>query len=201
MRLMRRLILALTLVAGTVPAFAADDPAVAVVDGLYARFDAAVKNGAGTLKDRIDAVGPTLERSFDYPAMVRLAIGAKWAEFSPEQQGAITEAFRRNFVVTYANRLARAAGAKFEVTRKSEASGTNQRVLTHVTTPDGDDSQIDFVVNSDNRIQDVLLNGNVSEVAGQRASLGQPLKAGGADAVLKFLRERTDGMLNAKPAP
>ena len=160
-----------------------------------------MKNGAGTLKDRIDAVGPTLEQSFDYPAMVRLAIGSRWADFTPEQQGAITEAFRRNFVVTYANRLARAAGAKFEVTRKSEPSGSNTRVLTHVTTPDGDDSQIDFVVNADNHIQDVLLNGNVSEVAGQRASLGQPLKSGGADGVLKFLRQRTEGMLSAKPAP
>ena len=198
---MRRFVVALAFVAGLVPAVAADDPAVAVVDGLYARFDAAVKNGAGTLTDRIDAVGPTLERSFDYPAMVRLAVGAPWAAFTPEQQGAITEAFRRNFVVTYANRLARAAGAKFEVTRPSEASGTNQRVLTHVTTPDGDDSQIDFLVNADHRIQDVLLNGNVSEVAGQRASLGPALKAGGADAVLNFLRQRTDGMLAAKPAP
>lgn len=201
MRLMRASLIALALLAGASPVRAADDPAVALVDTVYARFDAAVKNGAGTLKDRVDAVGPTLEQTFDYPVMVRLAVGSKWAGFTPEQQGAITEAFRRNFVVTYANRLARAAGAKFEVMRPSEKSGTNQRVQTRVTTPDGDDSQIDFVVNPDNRIQDILLNGSVSEVAGQRASLSQPLKTGGADGVLKFLRQRTEGMLAAKPAP
>ena len=198
---MRARLVGLALLAGLLPAVAADDPAVAVVEGIYARFSATMKDGPGTLKDRIDAVGPVLERNVDFPAMVRLAIGAKWGSFTPEQQAAVTEAFRRNFVVTYANRLAHAAKAKFEVTRPSEASGGNRRVQTRVTTPDGEDSQIDFVVDADGRIQDVLLNGNVSEIARQRAALSQPLKSGGADGVLKFLRQRTDGMLAAKPAP
>lgn len=201
MRLIRSGLFGLALLAGARPGHAADDPAVQVVAALYAKFEAAVKTGGGSLKDRIDAVGPTLEQSFDYPQMVRLAVGQTWTGFTPDQQGAITEAFRRNFVVTYANRLARAAGGTFTVTPTSEASGTTRRVQTHVRTPDDDDSQIDFIVNADNRIQDVLLNGNVSEVAAQRASLGSPLKAGGADGVLKFLRQRTESMLSAKPAP
>ena len=62
-------------------------------------------------------------------------------------------------------------------------------------------SEVDFVVNANNRIQDVLLNGDVSEVAAQRTALSAPLKSGGADGVVKFLRQRADGILAAKPTP
>lgn len=200
MRLIRSLGLALA-VLFTPGAQAADDPQTRTVETVYASFQGAVKDGPGTLQSRIDAVGPALEQNFDFPVMVRLAVGQVWSRFSAEEQGAITEAFRRNFVVTYANRLSQAAGGKFEVTGKGDAQGPNAVVLTKVTTPDGDESQVDFIVNPDNRVQDVLLNGNVSEVASQRAAFAEPLKSGGADGLLKFLRQRTEGMLAAKRAP
>ncbi len=199
MRLIRLGLLALALVSGT-PAGAADDPAADTVRKIYARFEETVRNGAPPLPERVAAVGPVLEETFDFPAMVRLAVGSAWSGFTPEQQGAVTEAFRRNFIVTYANRLKQAVGGKFEV-QGSEKRSPGSVVQTRVTTPDGDESQIDFVLNDDNRVTDVLLNGNVSEVAGQRASLGEALKTGGADGAVTFLRKRTEGMLAVKPAP
>ncbi|AWN38533.1 MlaC/ttg2D family ABC transporter substrate-binding protein [Methylobacterium radiodurans] len=199
MRLIRSALIALLMVAAPV-ARAADDPGVATVKALYESFAAAVKDGGGTLQQRVEAVGPTIERSFDFPHMLRLAVGQSWSGFTPEQQGALTEAFRRNFVTTYANRLKQAAGGRFEVLG-SERRESGSIVQTKVTTPDNDESQIDFVANSEGRVTDVLLNGNVSEVATQRTVFNQPLKAGGADGLLKFLRQRTETMLSAKPAP
>ena len=142
-----------------------------------------------------------LDKAFDFPAMTRIAVGSKWSSFTPEQQAAVIDAFKRSLTVTYANRLARAAGGKFDVTPKVEERGAQRVVPTRVTAADGDDSAVDFVVNADNRIQDVLLNGDVSEIAAQRNALSAPLKSGGADGVVKFLRARTDGMLAAKPTP
>ncbi|GJD81808.1 MlaC/ttg2D family ABC transporter substrate-binding protein [Methylobacterium gregans] len=199
MRLIRSVIVALALSAAP-GAWAADEPALTTVKTLYGSFEAAVKDGGSTLQQRLDAVGPTLERSFDYPAMLRLAVGQSWAGFTPEQQGELTEAFRRNFVTTYANRLKQAAGGKFEVLG-SERRASGSIVQTKVTTPDNDESQIDFVANPEGQVIDVLLNGNVSEVASQRTLFNQPLKAGGADGLLKFLRQRTETMLSAKPTP
>ena len=198
MRLIRLGLVALALVGG--PARAADGPAVETVRKVYGRFEETVRNGVPPLPERVAAVAPVLEETFDFPAMVKLAIGQPWAGFTPEQQSALTEAFRRNFITTYANRLKQAAGGKFEV-QGAEKQGSGSRVQTRVTTPDGDESQIDFVLNADNKVTDVLLNGNVSEVAGQRASFSQPLKAGGAEGLLTFLRQRTEGMLSAKSAP
>ena len=172
MRLTRRLAaalvaapLALTLLVPA-PSRAADDPAVQTVRDLYAAFSAALKDGPGPLPARVEAVGPALDKAFDFPAMTRIAVGSKWSSFTPEQQAAVIDAFKRSLTVTYANRLARAAGGKFDVTPKVEERGAQRVVPTRVTAADGDDSAVDFVVNADNRILDVLLNGDVSEIAG-----------------------------------
>ena len=204
MRLNRRTLLAAAAalaVSGTPHAVrAAEDPAVEPIKRLYAKFEEALKNGAGDLKSRLAIVGDTLAATFDTPAMVRTAVGPKWKTFKPEQQDALTETFGRYFVTLYANRLSQAAGGKFDIKPQSEERGPNRVVFTRVSNKDGDESDVDYVVNAGNRVQDVLLNGNVSEVASMRASFADPLK-GGADGLLKFMRERTDGMLAAKVSP
>ena len=127
--------------------------------------------------------------------------GPKWKSLTPDQQSALTDAFAQHFIATYATRLSEAIGGKFDVNPKSETRGGSRVVRTRVANASGDDSDVDFVVNAQGRIQDVRLNGNVSEIAAQRTSFAEPLKAGGPDALLKFLRERTDKMLAVKPAP
>ncbi|MRI55832.1 ABC transporter substrate-binding protein [Methylobacterium sp. DB1607] len=205
MRLNRRTLLAAalaTVAASGTPQIvrAAEDPAVELIRRLYAKFEEALKNGAGDLKSRLAIVGDTLAATFDTPAMVRTAVGPKWKTFKPEQQEALTETFGRYFVTLYANRLSQAAGGKFDIKPQSEERGPNRVVSTRVSNKDGDESDVDYVVNASNRVQDVLLNGNVSEVASMRASFADPLK-GGADGLLKFMRDRTDGMLAAKVSP
>ncbi|MBK3401726.1 ABC transporter substrate-binding protein [Methylorubrum populi] len=205
MRLNRRTLLAAalaTVAASGTPQIvrAAEDPAVEPIRRLYAKFEEALKNGAGDLKSRLAIVGDTLAATFDTAAMVRTAVGPKWKTFKPEQQEALTEAFSKYFVTLYANRLSQAAGGKFDIKPQSEERGPNRVVSTRVSNKDGDESDVDYVVNASNRVQDVLLNGNVSEVASMRASFADPLK-GGADGLLKFMRDRTDGMLAAKVSP
>lgn len=182
------------------PLRAAEDAAVQGVRTLYARFEVALKDG-GDAKVRAGAIGPTMAETFDFPAMIRGAVGPRWKSFTPEQQGALTEAFGHYFTATYATRLAQAAGGKFVVKPASEARGENRVVQTEVANADGEDSQVDFLVGSGNRVQDVFLNGNVSEIASMRAAFSDPLKTGGADGLLTVLRERTAKMLAAKPTP
>ena len=201
---MKRIVLT-ALVAGLLQvapaAQAADDPAVAAISRVYANFETALKNAPKDVNARATSIGGPLSETFDFPAMVRVAVGAKWKTFTPEQQGALTEAFGRYFTVTYATRLAQAAGGKFTVKPQSDARGPNRVVQTEVANKDGDTSQVDFLLNPESRVQDVYLNGNVSEVASLRGSFAEPLKTGGADGLLTFMRDRTTGMLAAKPAP
>lgn len=203
MRLNRIILLSLAallaLPAGIVPGRAADDPAVAPVNKLIAKVEETVKGEATDLKSRVDAVGPTLIEVFETSAMIPVAYGPKWKALKPEQQSALTEAFNTYFTTLYANRLSQAVGGKFEVKSESEARGGNRIVHTKVTTKDGDD-EVDYVVNAGNRIQDVLLNGNVSEVTAMRAGFADSVKKG-PDALIAFMRQRVDGMLAAKRAP
>ena len=206
MRLIRHFAAALVLAPLLVaPVQAGDEAAIQTVRDLYASFAAAVKDGRGPLPARIEAVTPAIDKAFDFPAMTRVAIGPKWSSLTPEQQQAVTAAFKRTLTITYANRLAQAAGGKFEVEPKVETRGSQRVVPSKVTTADGDDSPVDFVVNADDKIQDVLLNGDVSELAAQRTVLSKALAGGGADGVVKFLNERAEGMIAAasaaKPAP
>jgi phospholipid transport system substrate-binding protein len=189
------------LLSAGVAAHAADDPAVVSVRTLYGSFETALKAGPGDVRTRATAIGPTLAETMDFPAMVRIAVGPKWQGFTPEQQAALTEAFGRYFTATYATRLAQAAGGTFSVKSETEARGANRLVQSEATNAEGDSSQVDYLVGPSGRIQDVYLNGDVSEVATLRGSFADPLKSGGADELLKFLRERTAGMLAAKPAP
>ncbi|KQP94160.1 toluene tolerance protein [Methylobacterium sp. Leaf113] len=182
-------------------AHATDDPAATSIGKVYATFESALKNAPKDVGARAGTIGPTLGEAFDFPAMIRLATGAKWKTFTPEQQGALTDAFGRYFTATYATRLAQASGGKFSVKPQSEARGPNRVVQTEVANKDGDTSQVDFLVGPENRVQDVYLNGNVSEVASLRGSFTEPLKTGGAEGLLTFMRDRTAGMLAVKPAP
>lgn len=182
-------------------AHAAGDPAVDVISKVYGSFETALKESPKDVTARAASIGTSLSESFDFPAMVRLAVGAKWKSFTPEQQSALTEAFGRYFTATYATRLAQASGGKFSVKPQSEARGPNRVVQTEVANKDGDTSQVDFLVSPEGRVQDVYLNGNVSEVASLRGSFAAPLKTGGADGLLTFMRDRTTNMLAVKPAP
>ena len=180
---------------------AADNAAVDSISKVYTTFETALKEAPKDVGARAASIGPTVGEAFDFPAMIRLAAGPKWKTFTPEQQGALTEAFGRYFTATYATRLAQAAGGKFTVKPQSEVRGSNRVVQTEVANKDGDTSQVDFLVGPGNRVQDVYLNGNVSEVASLRGSFAEPLKSGGADGLLTFMRDRTTGMLAVKPTP
>ncbi|MCE4225416.1 ABC transporter substrate-binding protein [Methylobacterium sp. C25] len=207
MRLTRRSLSSLALLAALVlagapqRARAEDDPAVAAVTKLYGKVEEALKSGSSDLKSRIDVIGPTFKDVFDTGAMVPVAVGPKWKTFKPEQQSAVTDTFTTYFTTLYANRLSQAAGGKFDIKPGTDTRGGNKIVHTKITTKDGDDTDVDYVVNASNKIQDVLLNGNVSEVASMRAGFNDPVKKGGADALVKYLNERTEGMLAAKPKP
>lgn len=124
-------LLAVTLLSGTA-ARAAEDAAVQTVRGLYASFEGALKAPEADVKSRALVIGPVLDQSMDFATMARVAVGAKWKGFTPEQQGALTEAFKQYFTATYATRLSQAAGGKFDIKPESEARGQNRVVQTEV---------------------------------------------------------------------
>lgn len=175
------------------------DPAVALVNGLYDGVKAA--SAATTVEARVGALGEAFGRAFDYPAMLRLAYGgARWNRVPEAKQAALVEGFTRFFNVTYANRLSAAQGSTFEVQPASEARGEGRLVRSKVTAPQGNVTNVDYVVGKEGKVSDVLLAGTVSEVGNLRTEFDAPIKAGGADRLEAYMRQRVEAMLAAKPA-
>ncbi|WP_245524449.1 ABC transporter substrate-binding protein [Methylobacterium nonmethylotrophicum] len=180
------------------PAAGEGDPAVATVRRMTEAFEAALK--APDVRARAETLTAPMQQNFDLPAMLRLGVGTRWREIPADKQEALTAAFGPYLTATYATRLTAATGSKFAIDPKSEPRGNGRLVHVTVTDAGGDPSPVDYVLNADNKITDVYLQGTVSEAGTLRTGFSEPLQEGGPDGLLAHLRKSTETML-AAPAP
>ncbi|WP_082984888.1 MlaC/ttg2D family ABC transporter substrate-binding protein [Methylobacterium platani] len=180
------------------PAGGEGDPAVATVRRMTDALEAALK--AGDVRARAEILSGPMQQNFDLPAMLRLGVGTRWKDIPAEKQQALIAAFGPYLTATYATRLSAASGSKFAIDPKSEARGSGRIVHVTVTDGSGDTSPVDYVLNADNKITDVYLQGTVSEAGTLRTGFSEPLQEGGADGLLAHLKTSTETML-AAPAP
>ncbi|BCM86177.1 MlaC/ttg2D family ABC transporter substrate-binding protein [Methylobacterium indicum] len=174
------------------------DPAVATVRKMTDALEAALK--AGDVRARAEILSGPMKETFDLPAMLRLGVGTRWKDIPAAKQQELTAAFGPYLSATYATRLSAAAGSSFAIDPKSEARGAGRIVHVTVTDGSGDTSPVDYVLNAENRITDVFLQGTVSEAGTLRTGFSEPLQEGGADGLLAHLKKSTETML-AAPAP
>ncbi|AWB25426.1 ABC transporter substrate-binding protein [Methylobacterium currus] len=189
---------ALAQIPAAAPAAGEGDPAVATVRRMTDALEAALK--AGDVRARAEILSGPMKANFDLPAMLRLGVGTRWKEIPAEKQQALIAAFEPYLAATYATRLGAATGSTFAIDPKSEPRGNGHIVHVTVTDGSGDTSPVDYVLNTDNRITDVYLQGTVSEAGTLRTGFTEPLQEGGPDGLLAHLRKSTETML-AAPAP
>ena len=150
------------------------------------------------LQGRYKKLAPVITTTFDLPAMTRIAVGPTWTSLTPEQQAALTSAFSRMSIATYASRFDGYDGERFEVDPVPVERGADRIVKTRVIPKTGEPTVLDYLMRSsggDWKIVDVYLNGTISELATRRSEFAAILKSGGADALIKSLRARTDKLL------
>ncbi len=152
--------------------------------------------GSLSVSERDRRFGPAIRSAFDIGTMTRLASGPSWSKFSPGQQAAVREAFARFLVADYAHQVTDYSGESFVVDpQTSPSQGGGEVVRTKLLQPGGRTVQINYLVRG-GRVIDVYLNGTVSDLATRRDEFASILAGGGgADALVKTLRERTDSLL------
>ena len=85
--------------------------------------------------------------------------------------------------------------AKALSSQTSASSGGGEVVKTKLLQPGGRTVQINYLVRG-GRVIDVYLNGTISDLATRRDEFASILAGGGgADALVKTLRERTESLL------
>jgi phospholipid transport system substrate-binding protein len=155
--------------------------------------------GQLSVRERDQRFGPAITSAFDLATMTRLATGPAWSSFSGGQQAAVREAFTRFLIADYASEVTDYSGESFVVDPQTspESRGGGELVKTKLIQPGGRTVQINYLVRG-GRVVDVYLNGTVSDLATRRDEFASILAGGGgADALVKTLRERTATLLGS----
>ena len=179
------------------PAYAQGaDPAVAQVQGFYDALTASMKSG-GTAKSRYEKLKPTVEKAFDLPAMTAAAVGPAWATASDADKKALIDAFSKMTIANYAKNFDSYSGEKFTVEPASIVRGSDHFVKSSLKTSS---ETIAFnyrlhQVGADWKITDVLLAGNISQMAQKRSDFATTLASGGPSGLAKRINALSDQML------
>ena len=149
-----------------------------------------------SVRERDRRFTPVFAAAFDIPTMTRLAVGPAWKGFSAEQQAAVRDAFARFIVADYASQIKDYSGESFVVDPQTtpEARGGGEIVKTKLRQPGGRTVSINYLVRGE-RVIDIYLNGTISDLAMRRDEFASIIASGGADALIKRLRDRTDSLL------
>lgn len=190
----RRLLLAAPLLLVR-PALAQPNPA-AVVDGFHAAL-LAVMRDAGRLgmRGRFERLAAAMGQAFDLPAMTRISIGPPWTGFSPAEQAALTEAFARWSVATYAARFDGFSGESFATQGSQALPNGDTLVRTTLNRTGGQEPVVLSYLVRNGRIVDIYLTGTISELASRRAEFAGLIREGGAGRLAAELNARTGRLL------
>ncbi|MFI4963956.1 MAG: ABC transporter substrate-binding protein [Caulobacterales bacterium] len=177
---------------------APSDPAAEQIEA----FDASllgVMRQAKTLTParRAERFEPVITRTFDLPAMTRFAVGPSWTSLSAADRAALTEAFSRMTVATYAHNFDGYSGERITVD-SVDTRGPDKLVHTRIVTPGKAPVSLVYrmrLAEGKWKVIDVYYNGAISSLTGQRSEFAATLSSGGAAALTKKLKAQAETLL------
>jgi phospholipid transport system substrate-binding protein len=199
-----KICLALLLIAAPLaqPAAAASD-SQGVVRGFYGVLLGNMREGRVLGESgRLARLAPVVDRSFDIPAMTRLAIGPSWASLTPAQQQQLIAAFGHYVAATYADQFDTYSGEQLQVTGELPL-GADVVVETRIVKSKGDVTRLDYLLRQDQggrRISDVYLDASISQLAVHRSEFHSILRREGVDGLVMALNRKVDLLRNVAKA-
>lgn len=170
------------------------------INGLNAKLLDTMKQAQALgVQGRFSALAPVLSSTYDIQSMSRMAVGQSWDTFQPEQKAAVTDAFARMMIATYAKRFDGFSGETFEIAEITDRPPSDKMVKTRIVQSNGKLVAINYLMRktgSQWKVVDVYLDGTISELASRRAEFTSILKAGGADALIASLKKQGDKLLS-----
>lgn len=201
LRLLMAVAMAIALLVPTRPVVATDTPA-GVVETLHEALLAVMRDAARlSVDERYARLAPTLEKTYDFQTMTRLAVGTAWTEASSGQRKALTDAFSRLSIATYAKRFSGYSGERFETLEEKAGPRGTTLVETRLVRPADAPVPLTYVLQKPEqgfRIIDVILQGSISELAVRRSEYAQVLRQGGLDGLTRLLDGKAEEMLRGE---
>ncbi len=175
---------------------APSDPAAARVDTFDNALLDTMKSGA-PVRERARRMTPAVTAAFDLATMTRFTVGPKWTQLTPAQQGALTAAFTRLTVASYAHNFGSYGGERFELDPTVQTRGADKIVQSRLLP--AHDKPVNLLYRMRQtadgwKIIDVYYNG-VSQLTTRYADFAQPMASGGAAGLLSHLDALTEKLL------
>ena len=172
-----------------------------VIERLHATLLEVMRNADELgYEGRYQQLAPVLEQSYDFPSMIRIALGPTWRELDERQRAELTGLFTDMSVANYAARFDGYGGERFEIL--GEQPGPREAVLvqSRIVRPNDEPIELNYLLREFEdgwRIIDVLLDARYSELARQRAEFAAVLRSGGVPDLVATL-ERKIAQLTAE---
>lgn len=168
----------------------------AAVEGFHATLLDIMRNAARLgVRGRFDRLAPVMGQVFDLAAMTRIAVGPPWTGFTAADQVALTEAFSRWSIATYAARFDGFSGESFETRGVQATANGDQLVRTVLNRTGGQEPVVLSYLLRQGRVVDVYLTGTISELASRRSEFAGLIREGGAPRLLAELQRRQAALL------
>ncbi len=166
-------------------------PQSAPVQTLDGALMAAMKLGqAGGFAARAKVLGPAVDSAFDMKTIVRLIVGPEWSQTPADVQAKLLAAFRAYTVANYAANFDSFSGQMIRVVPPVRAYAGGSLVDTEIQSPGGHADRISYAVrqvDGDWKIEDVLLDGTISNLAVQRSDFQRILAKDGTTGLIAAL--------------
>jgi phospholipid transport system substrate-binding protein len=142
---------------------------------------------------RYKQLEPVLEDSYDFPLMIRIALGPTWRELNDAQRAQLTELFTHMSIANYAARFDGYGGERFELLGEEPGPRDAVLVKSRIVRPGKDAVELNYLLREFDdgwRIIDVLLDARYSELARQRAEFAAILRSGGVPDLVATLERK-----------
>lgn len=166
-------------------------PVAALDDALISVMKAG--SAKATFQARYQQLAPVIEQAYNLPLVTQNSVGFLWSTLPVDQQKELISLFAEFTISSYVSQFDGYDGQKLAVLPTTKALGDKQIVMTELTPSGGEAVQIDYVVGKagDNwKIDDVLLNGTISQVAVHASDFASLVKSGDASKLISALQAK-----------
>ncbi len=141
---------------------------------------------------RYDALAPVIEQTYDLPEVTKNSVGFLWSTLPASQQSELIDLFTQFTVSSYVSQFNSYNGQTLSVVPPVQSLGQKKIVETKLSSNDGS-VKLDYVVARNNdswKIDDVLLNGTISQVAVHASDFASLVKSGDASQLIAALKAK-----------
>jgi phospholipid transport system substrate-binding protein len=180
----------------------AADTAVPVIkrlnDSLLSTMQSASKLG---YEGRYKKLAPVIKSTFDLGFMTQYSAGRHWHQLTDAQKKALTDAFSRLTIATYAHRFDGYSGERFIVSSEEKPREGHRLVHSELIKSDGEAIKLNYLMRQTKegwRVVDIFLKGTISELATKRSEYSSALDNQGFDGLMAILEQKISGLEAAK---